>query len=143
MNRSAVHTAALRLVDIGRRCLIQKLYIALKCAAILLSLIAGRACPLCGSMRRDWLRSIKTFNKQLPLHELLDAAELAYAKKPYSDKQRFSYFCGICWNKIREGETSNAADQEAQKSRSRATLFRLSGRGKKTKLIGSKSFSVV
>ena len=41
MSRSAVHTAALRLVDIGRRCLMQKLYIALKCAAILLSLIAA------------------------------------------------------------------------------------------------------
>jgi hypothetical protein len=53
-------------------------------------------------MRRDWLRSIKTFNEQLPLHVVLDAAELAYARKPYSDRTRFLYFCGICWNKIRE-----------------------------------------
>jgi hypothetical protein len=55
-------------------------------------------------MRRDWLRSIKTFNDRLSLHVVLDAAELAWAKKPYSEKYRFLYFCGICWNKIREGK---------------------------------------
>ena len=38
--RAVLHTAALRLVDI-LVALIQKLYIALKCAAILLSLIAA------------------------------------------------------------------------------------------------------
>ena len=54
-------------------------------------------------MQRDWLYGIKTFVKQLPLDVVLDAAELAYARKPYSDQQRFKYFCGICWNKIREG----------------------------------------
>jgi hypothetical protein len=53
-------------------------------------------------MHRDWLRGIKTFNERLPLHVVLDAAELAYARRPYSERQRFLYFCGICWNKIRE-----------------------------------------
>lgn len=55
-------------------------------------------------LRRDWLRSIKTFNERLPLHEVMDAVEIAWAKKPYSDRQRFLYFCGVCWNKIRGGQ---------------------------------------
>lgn len=54
-------------------------------------------------MRKDWLRSIKTFNQRLPLHEVIDAAELALARKPFSDPQKFKYFCGICWNKVRDG----------------------------------------
>lgn len=53
-------------------------------------------------MRRDWLQSIKMFNEKLPLHEVLEAAEIALAKKPYSLPTRFRYFCGICWSKIRE-----------------------------------------
>jgi len=53
--------------------------------------------------RRDWLQSIKKFNEYLPLHEVIDAAELALARKPYSQSQRFRYFCGICWNKVKEG----------------------------------------
>lgn len=52
--------------------------------------------------RRDWLRSIKMFNEKLQLHEVLDAAELARARKPYSEGVRFRYFCGVCWNKIRD-----------------------------------------
>ena len=56
-------------------------------------------------MRRDWLRSIKQFNEKLPLHEVLDAVEIAWAKKPYSDRQRFLYFCGVCWNKIRSSQS--------------------------------------
>lgn len=54
-------------------------------------------------LRRDWLQSIKMFNEKLPLHVVIDAAELALARKPYSVSQRFRYFCGVCWNKIRDG----------------------------------------
>jgi hypothetical protein len=54
-------------------------------------------------VRRDWLQSIKNFNKLLPLHEVIDAAEIAFARKPFSDPQRFRYFCGVCWNKIKGG----------------------------------------
>jgi hypothetical protein len=54
--------------------------------------------------RRDWLQSIKMFNRRLPLHEVIDAAEIAIAKKPGSESWAFKYFCGICWNKIRDGE---------------------------------------
>lgn len=53
--------------------------------------------------RWDWLRSIKMFNERLPLHVVIDSAELALARKQYSEGVRFRYFCGICWKKIREG----------------------------------------
>lgn len=52
---------------------------------------------------RAYLRSIKMFNERLPLHEVLDAAEIARASKPFSESSRFKYFCGVCWNKIRRG----------------------------------------
>lgn len=55
-------------------------------------------------IRRDWLQSIKRFNEKLPLHLVIDAAEIARAAKPFSERQRFLYFCGICWKRIREGE---------------------------------------
>ncbi|NKI68929.1 hypothetical protein GN109_05810 [Collimonas pratensis] len=55
-------------------------------------------------IRRDWIQSIKNFNSKLALHEVIDAAEIALARKPYSKNQRFAYFCGICWNKIRDAQ---------------------------------------
>jgi hypothetical protein len=54
--------------------------------------------------RRDYLRSIKMFNERLPLHSVLEAAEIARARFMYSRGQCFKYFCGICWNKINRGE---------------------------------------
>lgn len=54
-------------------------------------------------MRRDWLRSIQTFNERLPLHVTLEAANLARDRVPWSDNKRFLYFCKVCWNKIKEG----------------------------------------
>lgn len=48
--------------------------------------------------------SVKRFVNQLGLTECLQAADLARARKPYSDPQRFKYFCGICWNIIRRRE---------------------------------------
>lgn len=53
-------------------------------------------------MRRDWLQSIKNFNSKLDLFDVIDAAEIARAAKPYSGGTRFRYFCGICWNRIKE-----------------------------------------
>lgn len=53
-------------------------------------------------MRRDWLQSIKTFNTRLSLHDVKDAAFLARARLPYSDRRRFLYFCKVCWSKIKE-----------------------------------------
>lgn len=52
---------------------------------------------------RNQLQSIKQFNRLLPLHEVLEAAEIAWARKPYSESTRFKYFCGVCWNKIKRG----------------------------------------
>jgi hypothetical protein len=54
--------------------------------------------------KRDWFQSIKTFNDRLPLHIVEEAADLARARKPWSERQRFLYFCGVCWNKIKRGE---------------------------------------
>lgn len=51
--------------------------------------------------RKDWMLSIKRFVEQLGVHEVLDAAEAAVAKRPWSKNQAFRYFCGICWCKIR------------------------------------------
>lgn len=55
-------------------------------------------------IKRDWFRSIKTFNEKLPLHVTKEAAELARDRGPYSDHRRFLYFCKVCWNKIKDGD---------------------------------------
>lgn len=48
--------------------------------------------------------SVKRFIKEMGKEACLDAAEIARSKKPYSDPQRFKYFCGICWRKIERGD---------------------------------------
>lgn len=50
------------------------------------------------------LQSIKTFLSRIPYQEVIEAAEIANSKNFYNNKKRFSYFCGICWRKIREFE---------------------------------------
>ena len=52
-------------------------------------------------MRRDWLRSIKTFNARLPLHIVKECANLARDRMLYSERRRFLYFCKVCWNEIK------------------------------------------
>lgn len=47
-----------------------------------------------------WLESVKRFVEKIGVFECLDAADIARAKKPYSEAQRFRYFCGVCWRKI-------------------------------------------
>jgi len=51
---------------------------------------------------KDWLISVDNFNRKLGMYESIDAAEKAIVKCPYSQWQAFRYFCGICWNKIKE-----------------------------------------
>lgn len=51
---------------------------------------------------RDWLQSIKTFLGRLDFHDVLESMEVARSRKPHSENQGFRYFCGICWNKIRD-----------------------------------------
>lgn len=51
---------------------------------------------------RDRHRSIKMFIEKIGVHEVLDAAEAARAARIYSETREFKYFCGVCWNKVRE-----------------------------------------
>lgn len=51
----------------------------------------------------DWYNGFKTFLSRMDFFEIEDAADYAASAKPYwSDSKKFKYFCGICWNKIRE-----------------------------------------
>lgn len=60
--------------------------------------------PEISSYSRENLTSIKRFLDRLPLQEVLDSAETACAKRIYSSKRMFAYFCGVCWSKIRDLE---------------------------------------
>jgi hypothetical protein len=53
-------------------------------------------------IQRSRLSSIRMFLERLDYHEVLEAMEIACDKK-YSKGPAFSYFCGICWNKIKRG----------------------------------------
>lgn len=55
-------------------------------------------------MSRDWTASIRRFNGQLGVHAVLEAADIARSRYPYGGKRGFLYFCGVCWNRIREQE---------------------------------------
>lgn len=56
----------------------------------------------------DRVQSVKRFLRQLPYAQILEAIDIAAAKKPVysngSDNTRFKYFCGICWSMIRQAE---------------------------------------
>lgn len=45
--------------------------------------------------------SVRAFLKRLDLFEVKDAAQIARSRH-HGDAGRFKYFCGICWNKIRD-----------------------------------------
>jgi hypothetical protein len=55
---------------------------------------------------RSQFQSLKRFVDELGVDECIEAAEIALTKCPHSTYQRFRYFCGICWRKIkrRDGE---------------------------------------
>lgn len=53
-------------------------------------------------MSRDWTASIRRFNEKLGVHVCLEAADISRARYGRGGKGAFLYFCGICWNKIRE-----------------------------------------
>ena len=48
------------------------------------------------------LVSVRNFIEKLGLHEVLAAMERAYSNTKVRRNQEYKYFCGICWNKIRE-----------------------------------------
>lgn len=45
--------------------------------------------------------SIKKFLEILSFHEVIDAMEIA-VNKTNGNRYAFKYFCGVCWNKIKE-----------------------------------------
>lgn len=53
-------------------------------------------------IRKDWFQSVKMFVEKIGVHDCIKAMEKAIAKKPWSKNTCFSYFCGICWNIVRE-----------------------------------------
>lgn len=57
------------------------------------------------SINKQHLTSIKTFLKKLPLHQVIDAADKSWIKS--GPTIRFKYFCGICWNMIKQGGQKN------------------------------------
>ena len=52
------------------------------------------------SVPRDSFMSTKRFIERLGFDESLEAAEIALVA-PTTNNQKFRYFCGVCWNKIR------------------------------------------
>lgn len=47
------------------------------------------------------LKTIEQFIDKIGYFEVEDAAELAFNKFPYKSQNKFKYFCGICWNKVK------------------------------------------
>lgn len=60
------------------------------------------------SFRRDHLQSIKSFVDRLGVEGVIEAAQIARAKVWLTDARRFRYFCGVCWQKIRDASEGNA-----------------------------------
>lgn len=48
--------------------------------------------------------SVKRFVSGIGKEACLEASGIAWGKKPYSDPQRFKYFCGVCWRKLKGGD---------------------------------------
>ena len=53
---------------------------------------------------KDWFLSVKRFIERQGLDETLKSMEIAIVKKPYSRNTCFTYFCGVCWSKIKQAE---------------------------------------
>lgn len=52
-----------------------------------------------------FMRSVRMFLRRLPEDEVIDAIDIAYSRRPLSSNHEyvtFKYFCGVCWNKIRD-----------------------------------------
>ena len=54
--------------------------------------------------KMDWFKSVQRFVDKLGLDECIDAAEIARAAPVFNEARRFRYFCGVCWNRIRDQE---------------------------------------
>lgn len=47
------------------------------------------------------LVTVRNFIEKLGRHEVGDAMEIAYSRPSRGPGTQFKYFCGICWNKVR------------------------------------------
>lgn len=54
-------------------------------------------------IQRSRLSSIRMFLDRLDFYQVLEAMEIACDRK-YVRGTAFSYFCGVCWNKIKMGK---------------------------------------
>lgn len=54
-----------------------------------------------GTARNDEFNSTRRFIERLGLHEVLAAADIALGA-PVRSRNLFRYFCGVCWNRVRE-----------------------------------------
>ena len=61
----------------------------------------------CEEFSRKDLQSIKLFLGKLPFQEVVSSAEAASSKFAYYGPRTFSYFCGVCWGKIKEAKYGN------------------------------------
>lgn len=52
---------------------------------------------------KDKFNSILRFVELMDLPDVLDSARRAYRKQPSHEGNRFSYFCGVCWGRIKDG----------------------------------------
>jgi len=50
------------------------------------------------------IQSARRFVREIGKEACLDAVSIAWSKIPYSDPQRFKYFCGVCWRKHERGD---------------------------------------
>ena len=57
------------------------------------------------SISKKQFSTIKKFIESIGLYEVIDAMEIACTKNIYHEEDRFRYFCGVCYNKMR-GEIS-------------------------------------
>lgn len=54
------------------------------------------------SVSKSYFSSVQKFVDKLGKHECLEAMEIAVSRVPYQQDRALRYFCGICWNKVRE-----------------------------------------
>lgn len=57
--------------------------------------------PGAATVPHDSFNSTRRFIEKLGLHEVLDSADIALGSTS-SKANTFKYFCGVCWNKVRE-----------------------------------------
>lgn len=52
---------------------------------------------------RDHFNGTRRFIEALGVHAVIEAAEFTISNRSVRPSNEFRYFCGICWNRIREG----------------------------------------